>query len=46
VLYSGLVKTCETFIGRQPLFEQGLWLTPVFFAVAGIAAALCTLALG
>jgi hypothetical protein len=37
------MKAFATTMDHQPLFEQGIWLTPLFLAVGGIAAALCAL---
>jgi hypothetical protein len=32
-------------MSQQPLFDQGVWITPVVLAIVGIAAALCALAI-
>jgi hypothetical protein len=37
------VKVTEKTMEQQPLFDQGVWITPMVLAIAGIAAALCTL---
>jgi hypothetical protein len=37
------VKVTEKTVEQQPLFDQGVWITPMILAIAGIAAALCTL---
>jgi hypothetical protein len=36
-----MVKT----MNREPLFGQGVWITPMVLAICGIAAALCALLL-
>ncbi len=37
----GVVKTMK----QEPLFGQGVWMTPIVLAICGIAAALCALML-
>jgi hypothetical protein len=41
-----LIKTVGKVVNRGPLFDQGVWITPMVLAICGIAAALCALALG
>jgi hypothetical protein len=40
------VKAIAKTMNQEPLFEQGVWITPMILAICGIAAALITLALG
>lgn len=42
---SGLVKVFAKTMNQEPLFDQGVWITPMILAVCGIAAALCALIL-
>jgi hypothetical protein len=39
------MKAVAKTMDNEPLFDQGLWLTPMVFAICGIAAALCAIAL-
>jgi len=39
------MKVIAKTMDREPLFDQGVWITPMIVAVAGIAAALCALAI-
>jgi len=45
VLYFQSVKVIAKTMNHEPLFDQGVWITPAVFAICGIAAALCALAL-
>jgi hypothetical protein len=45
VLLSAAVKVLAKTMSQEPLFDQGVWITPMVLAVCGIAAALCALAL-
>jgi hypothetical protein len=40
------VKAIAKTMNQQPLFDQGVWITPMLLAIGGIAAALCTLLIG
>ena len=41
----GTVKVFAKTMNQEPLFNQGVWITPMILAVCGIAAALCALML-
>jgi hypothetical protein len=43
VLLLSSVKVTGKTMEQQPLFDQRVWITPMILAIAGIAAALCTL---
>jgi len=45
VLFFGPVKAALKTVTKEPLFEQGPWMTPWLLAFGGIAAALSLLAL-
>jgi hypothetical protein len=40
------VKAIAKTMNQEPLFDQGVWITPMLLAIGGIAAALCTLLIG
>lgn len=42
---SSSVKVFAKTMNQEPLFDQGVWITPMVLAVCGIAAALCALVL-
>jgi hypothetical protein len=40
------VRAIAKTMNQEPLFDQGVWITPMVLAICGIAAALCALMLG
>jgi hypothetical protein len=39
------VRVIAKTMNREPLFDGGVWLTPMIIAISGIALALCALVL-